>query len=369
MNKKPVVIYGASGYTGRLVAEYLREYDIPFVAAGRDRARVEAAMRAVPGIGTADYEVVEAPTSVDGLTELFRGAKVVCNVVGPFIMHGPTVVEAALKAGVHYLDTSGEQASILRVAREWGERFADRHLVAVPSTAYMYAPGEIAARLVLETPGIDSLDGLTMFRGIPTYTSTQSIFAQLREQAYYLEGKELRPYPKGEGYDVVIPGFHGLQLALPWGGTGCPVWFKNHPRVRNARVLAGALDRTLMKSVLAMEQDFESNIRSLPLNEQEAALAARAGSIQNTMPPRERPLEHRTVDSMMGRGLSAVAHVVLFGNCAYKQTGLLQAVAARHLLDAKPLSDGFASPCEAFGYQELLGALVSHGLTFVRRLM
>ena len=37
-NKKPVVVYGASGYTGRLVCEYLREYGIPFIAAGRSRA-------------------------------------------------------------------------------------------------------------------------------------------------------------------------------------------------------------------------------------------------------------------------------------------------------------------------------------------
>jgi len=87
------------------------------------------------------------------------------------------------------------------------------------------------------------------------------------------------------------------------------------------------------------------------------------------MPPRERPLEHRTIDSFMGRGLSGAAHVVLFGNCAYKQTGLLQALGVRHLLDSAPLKEGFASPCEAFGYQELLGALVGHGLTFVRRLM
>ena len=33
--KKPVIVYGASGYTGRLVCEYLREYNIPFIAAGR----------------------------------------------------------------------------------------------------------------------------------------------------------------------------------------------------------------------------------------------------------------------------------------------------------------------------------------------
>ena len=37
---KPVIVYGASGYTGRLVCEYLREYNVPFVAAGRDKARI-----------------------------------------------------------------------------------------------------------------------------------------------------------------------------------------------------------------------------------------------------------------------------------------------------------------------------------------
>ncbi len=35
MSTKPVIVYGASGYTGRLVCEYLREYNIPFIAAGR----------------------------------------------------------------------------------------------------------------------------------------------------------------------------------------------------------------------------------------------------------------------------------------------------------------------------------------------
>ena len=34
---KPVIVYGASGYTGRLICEYLREFNLPFVAAGRDR--------------------------------------------------------------------------------------------------------------------------------------------------------------------------------------------------------------------------------------------------------------------------------------------------------------------------------------------
>ena len=43
--KKPVIVYGASGYTGRLVCEYLREYNIPFIAAGRSADKLNAAMK------------------------------------------------------------------------------------------------------------------------------------------------------------------------------------------------------------------------------------------------------------------------------------------------------------------------------------
>ena len=43
MSKKQVVVYGASGYTGRLICEFLREYQVPFVAAGRNKARIEEA--------------------------------------------------------------------------------------------------------------------------------------------------------------------------------------------------------------------------------------------------------------------------------------------------------------------------------------
>ena len=39
MSDKPVVVYGASGYTGRLICEYLREHHVPFIAAGRNAPR------------------------------------------------------------------------------------------------------------------------------------------------------------------------------------------------------------------------------------------------------------------------------------------------------------------------------------------
>ncbi|MBJ7539587.1 hypothetical protein [Marinomonas transparens] len=95
MNKKhPVVIYGASGYTGRLIAEFLREYGISFIAAGRNRAKLEEAIATVPGIIDAQYEIVEVEHTVEALAELFSGRRVVCNTVGPFIRKASIVIEA-----------------------------------------------------------------------------------------------------------------------------------------------------------------------------------------------------------------------------------------------------------------------------------
>ena len=144
--KKPVVLYGASGFSRRLVTEFLREYHVPFIAAGRNRKKIEDVMNRVPGIETADYEVAETGDSAAELANVFSGAKVVCNTVGPFLYHGPRVVEACLQAGCHYVDISGEQAWIRDVAENWGPKFAQRGLLVAPATAYMSATSDIRSR-------------------------------------------------------------------------------------------------------------------------------------------------------------------------------------------------------------------------------
>jgi short subunit dehydrogenase-like uncharacterized protein len=361
-DKKPVVLYGASGFSGRLVAEFLREYNVPFIAAGRNRAKIEEVLSRVPGIETADYEVVETGNSADELVGLFSGAKVVCNTVGPFLYHGPRVVEASLKAGCHYLDISGEQAWIRSVADNWGEKFARRGLLVAPATAYMSATSDIAAHFCIETGGIDTLEILSMFKGIPTFGSTQTIFAVIQTEALYLEQNRYKPWQRATGHEATVPGSIETQLVLPWGGFPHPVWFKDHPQVANVRTLGGILDRALMTNVLATEKHYEEQIRPLPKAEQERKLAEMASSVQGGTPPRENAREHRTIDFVTGRGTTATSQVAIFGACAYRQTGLIQAYAAHHLIHAAPRKTGFASPAAAFGHRELLHALEGYGL-------
>jgi len=362
---KPVVVYGASGYTGRLVCEYLREYNLPFVAAGRDGARLRDVMeRNVPGIETADYEVAAVDHTVEALTELFTGAKVVCNTVGPFAAYGREVVEACIGAGCHYVDTTGEQDWVIECDEAFGERMAEKGLLLAPGVAQMYTGGEIAANICLETPGLDTLDILVLWKGSPTIASTQTIFTNLLSKAYHLEQNRYVEWPADAGaQEVVVPGQHQLALALPWGGTSHPVWFRRDPRVANVKVLGGILDRGLMQGVGQIVAAVMEKIEGLPPDEQRKVLSEQATAVMDQMPPRENQRVNMSLDSVHASGPLGSVSCVLRGAPNYKQTGLLQAYSAHHLVHGAPRRVGFASGCQAFGHRELLGVLQSFGLT------
>ncbi|HEY2263243.1 MAG TPA: DUF5938 domain-containing protein [Streptosporangiaceae bacterium] len=364
MTTKPVVVYGASGYTGRLVAEYLREYGIPFIAAGRDKARIAEAMGKVPGIDTIEHDIVEVSHDVETLSELFDGAKVVLNTVGPFAQYGREVVEACINTGSHYLDTTGEQDWLITCDEEYGERMAAKGLLLAPGVAQMYTTSEIAAQLCLEKPGVDTLDILVFWKGTPTVASTRTILVNAcLSKAYYLEQNQYAEWPADAGlYDVAIPGQHEIGLALPWGGMSHPVWFKHDPRVANVKALGGVFNRPLMLGVPQIVKGVLAQIEGLPDSEKLRVINEQAAGVMNQMPPREVTRINTSLDSVHASGPLGRAHCVIHGNSNYKQTGLMQAYGAYSLLQQPPLRAGFASGCQAFGHRELLGAMRSFGL-------
>ncbi|WP_395646016.1 saccharopine dehydrogenase family protein [Terricaulis sp.] len=104
-----VIIYGASGFTGRLVAEYLqREYgadNVKWAMAGRDVAKLEA-IKAELG---ASVPIIPAnardPASLEAMA---ARANVVITTVGPYQLYGEPLVAACVKTGTDYVDLCGE---------------------------------------------------------------------------------------------------------------------------------------------------------------------------------------------------------------------------------------------------------------------
>src|ERR1051325_10116149 len=149
----------------------------------------------------------------------------------------------------------------------------------------MYTTGEIAANICLETPGLDTLDIEVFWKGHPTVASTNTILTNAAfAKAYYLEQNEYVEWPAdGALYEVVVPGQHELGLALPWGGTSHPVWFKKDPRVANVKVLGGVFNRALMLGVTQIVAAALDATKDMKPDDRYAALAQTAAGVMNTM--------------------------------------------------------------------------------------
>lgn len=361
----PVVIYGASGYTGRLVAEHLRDLGTPFVAAGRSRERIEEALRLVPGIENARYEIAEVEHTVEALTRLLTGRRVVCNTVGPFMRYNLHVAEACLRTGVHYLDTTGEQSAILQLDEHFGHEFAKAGLAMVPSTAYMYGMSEIGARHCLETPGVDSLRMHGICNAVPTVASTQTILDAVRHPCYYLKDNELVRYAGIENNKVCTPSGEVL-VTSNWGGSSNPIWFHRDGRVRNCKMDVAIWNQELYKKELELERAYKVQLQWIPEVQLPAILDQMAKGITPSAPPRESRQVHRSIDICLATGNNVAVKSTIFSTGGYFTTGLLQAYAARRLAVETPRVTGLRSPSELFGHRELIGAMQSYGYASIK---
>lgn len=115
-----LVVFGATGYTGRLVCEHLRDRDdgCRWAIGGRDRGKLEAVHHEL-GLGD-DVGIVVADTedqpSIDAMV---AGTRVLCSTVGPYQWYGSGVVAACAAQGTDYVDLAGET--------HWMEQMIEAH--------------------------------------------------------------------------------------------------------------------------------------------------------------------------------------------------------------------------------------------------
>src|SRR5436189_181751 len=115
-----IVLYGATGFVGRLAAEYVaaraKKLRLRWAIAGRDRARLE---QVAERSGGNPRVLVADSGDAKALKAIAARTRVMLNMAGPFAVHGNAVVDACVKAKTHYADITGETA--------WVRGLIDRH--------------------------------------------------------------------------------------------------------------------------------------------------------------------------------------------------------------------------------------------------
>ena len=118
-----IVLWGATGFTGAIVAEYLAEHHagLRWAIAGRNQSKLEAVRAGLPASAKDVPILIGDSADLASLEAIAAKAKVVCTTVGPYMKYGAALVEACVKNGTHYCDLTGEAPFV----RHMADRFHD----------------------------------------------------------------------------------------------------------------------------------------------------------------------------------------------------------------------------------------------------
>lgn len=144
-----ILVFGATGFTGRMVVSDLVARGLPVRIAGRSKERLIALSETHGGLEWAIADVKQ-PQSVGRAA---AGADVLITTVGPYTWWGQIAAEAAIDHAIPYIDITGEPAFIRDVFEKYGPRAASAGVPMLPSIGYDYVPGNLAGALALQAAG------------------------------------------------------------------------------------------------------------------------------------------------------------------------------------------------------------------------
>ena len=120
-----VILWGATGFTGKLVAEYMfRQYgadgDVRWAIAGRNLDKLSQVASQAAGNQADQIPIIVADTTdKDAINEMVQRTKVVCTTVGPYALYGTVLVEACATHGTHCCDLTGEVQWMVRTIEQF----------------------------------------------------------------------------------------------------------------------------------------------------------------------------------------------------------------------------------------------------------
>lgn len=150
-----VAVFGAYGHTGRfVVAELCRRGWVP-VLSGRDADKLEAMGAQFPNVPRRAASI-DDPASLD---RALAGTVAVIHCAGPFLDTAPALIEAALRARIHYLDVSAEQQAVLDVYQGFAEAARAAAVTVMPAMAFYGGLADLLATAALDDwPNADAID-------------------------------------------------------------------------------------------------------------------------------------------------------------------------------------------------------------------
>jgi short subunit dehydrogenase-like uncharacterized protein len=158
-----IVVYGATGFVGRLLAEYLAEHapeGTRIALAGRSLDRLEQVRADLPPAARDWPLLVADAADDDALATLARSTTVVATTVGPYLRYGLPLAKACALAGTHYADLTGEVLYVRRAVDECDAAARESGARIVTACGYDSIPSDLAVHLLHQRASADGAGAL-----------------------------------------------------------------------------------------------------------------------------------------------------------------------------------------------------------------
>jgi short subunit dehydrogenase-like uncharacterized protein len=358
-----IVLFGATGYTGRLTAHALVTRGARPVLAARSEAKLRDLVAELGGDLETQTADVARPESVGALVE--RG-DVLVSTVGPFTRWGDPAVQGAIAAGAHYLDSTGETPFIRRVFERFGGAAESAGCGLVTAFGYDWVPGNLAGALALREAGPDAVRVdigyfITGAAGMSGGTRASAIEALVepsyawrdrrlvtepaarRMRHFDVEGRSRAAISVGTSEAFALPRIHrelrDVGVYLGWfGGAARPM-----------TVMSSGLDLWRRVPVLGtLHRDVLRRVVKGSSGGPDAAARKRSGSY--------------VVAAAYGANGAQLAEVPLTGVNGYDFTGRMLAWGAEQALAGGLQGTGALGPVDGFGLDALQAGAAEAGI-------
>jgi short subunit dehydrogenase-like uncharacterized protein len=212
--KSLLLLYGATGYTGRLIAELAASYGLTPVLAGRNEDLLQA-MGEQYGLAYRVFGLENEATIAAALTDV----KVVLHAAGPFVHTAAAMMAACLQTGTHYLDITGE-IDVFESGARLQEKAIAANIMIMPGTGFDVVPTDtLALQLKNKMPDASHLQLAfgTRRGGISHGTATSMVLKLGTGGAIRKEGRITKVPLGNKKLEVEVDGFRMFCLSIPWG--------------------------------------------------------------------------------------------------------------------------------------------------------
>jgi short subunit dehydrogenase-like uncharacterized protein len=338
-----ITVLAATGFTGKLVCEQLTKLGVDFYIAGRssEKLRALAATLSRPVLGQL---VVDVQQEAD-YAALVDVTKVLINCAGPFTDLGLGIVKAAAQRGVHYLDTTGEQAFIKQVADQYDQLARTNQAVLISGCAFEYALGDAAAVQAVAKLGAEHCTDLSIYYSVAGFEGSRgtkkSVLSAIEKPYYFYEAGRYRELQAVEEMrEVTIPGEVSKTLFSFGGGEVLTV-----PR-------QVAVDR--VSTFIGMEGNaalLRPMIRIIRwfLGTPIRGLLTYSINGQAEGPGFEERQQNKFAIMCEAKSAQQTQRVIVKGNDSYGITAVIISETARQLLAGKAQHYGFTSVSQTLG--------------------